>query len=326
MGTIDYMAPEQWENPAAADIRADIYSLGCTLFFLLTGKPPYGDPAFDTGRKRLMAHAVAPVPSLLGTCRGCPQDLEEIYETMLAKAADDRFAAPAEVADAIAEFADAEELGELIAAIPADATKIAAAEANAEAPGLETARRLVTGSGGSTAHRRVSNRRMARQRFRRNVQLAVVGSLLAVIACLVTWMLMRPAGNPTKKSTPSEELSPAERSEVAAELALLPGLNGPWWFEEAPWLTPFLRQAISEEVNSSADAMEVLGNRPHEYRDSNSANVYQWLWEVAARCRGNLSPCQSQLLDLLKSFADKDGGDPDLSAPAGRGRRFGAKP
>ena len=89
-----------------------------------------------------------PVPSLLANCPGCPQDLEEIYRTMLAKAADDRFAAPAEVADAIAELADADELAELIAAIPVDAAKIADAEANAQSPGMDTARRLVTGSGG----------------------------------------------------------------------------------------------------------------------------------------------------------------------------------
>ena len=80
MGTIDYMAPEQWENSSTADIRSDIYSLGCTLFYLLTGKTPYADPAFDTGRKKLMAHVVSPISSLIKVCPECPRDLEEIYE------------------------------------------------------------------------------------------------------------------------------------------------------------------------------------------------------------------------------------------------------
>ena len=85
MGTIDYMAPEQWENSATADIRADIYSLGCTLFFLLTGKPPYGEPEYETGRKKLMAHAVAPIPSLADNCADVPAELVEVYEEMMAK-------------------------------------------------------------------------------------------------------------------------------------------------------------------------------------------------------------------------------------------------
>jgi serine/threonine protein kinase len=108
MGTVDYMAPEQWENSASADIRADIYSLGCTLYFLLTGKPPYGEPAYGSSRKKLMAHAVAPIPSLLENCPEAPAELQEVCETMMAKDPRDRYAAPAEVAKAVAEFADAE--------------------------------------------------------------------------------------------------------------------------------------------------------------------------------------------------------------------------
>ncbi len=141
MGTVDFMAPEQWENSATADIRADIYSLGCTLFFILAGKPPYGEPVFDTNRKKLMAHAVAPIPSLAANCADVPAELEEVYEEMMAKNPEGRFSSPAEVAEAVAEFADAEELAEVISAMPShdvcvatDNTGVVAQRGHAKAP------------------------------------------------------------------------------------------------------------------------------------------------------------------------------------------------
>jgi len=102
MGTVDYMAPEQWEDSSGVDIRADIYSLGCTLFYLLTGKAPYSEKTYGTTRKKLMAHAVAPIPSLVEQRPDCPEELDWLLSRMLAKEPDDRFDTPGEVAEALA--------------------------------------------------------------------------------------------------------------------------------------------------------------------------------------------------------------------------------
>ena len=73
LGTVDYMAPEQAMNTRRADHRADIYSLGCTLYFLLTGQPLFGG---ETVMERLVAHREHPVPSLRQECPAAPPWLD----------------------------------------------------------------------------------------------------------------------------------------------------------------------------------------------------------------------------------------------------------
>jgi hypothetical protein len=87
MGTIDFMAPEQAEDSHRVDGRADIYSLGCTLFYLLTGREPFPG---ETVLKRLLAHMERPAPSLRLARPDVPAALDLAYEKMMAKRPGDR--------------------------------------------------------------------------------------------------------------------------------------------------------------------------------------------------------------------------------------------
>jgi serine/threonine protein kinase len=102
IGTPAYMAPEQASDASQADIRADIYSLGSTLYYLLTGQPPFGVGA---PRAKLLAKAKAdPVP-IVKLRADLPAGLINVIEKMMAKDPANRYQTPAEVVTALAEFA-----------------------------------------------------------------------------------------------------------------------------------------------------------------------------------------------------------------------------
>lgn len=94
MGTVDYMAPEQALNTKTADARADIYSLGCSLFYLLTAKATYDG---DTLMAKLLAHRDQPVPALRTIRPEVPASLDRVFKKMIAKKIEDRYQTMTEV-------------------------------------------------------------------------------------------------------------------------------------------------------------------------------------------------------------------------------------
>lgn len=104
MGTLDYMAPEQASDTHSVDIRADIYSLGCTLYHLLAGSAPFTGSQYSTILKKMMAHAKSPVPPLSEVRSDIPEELSVILNQMLAKEPAERFSTPGEILAALQPF------------------------------------------------------------------------------------------------------------------------------------------------------------------------------------------------------------------------------
>jgi serine/threonine protein kinase len=115
MGTPDYMAPEQAIDSHDVDIRADVYSLGCTLYFLLTARPPFPDASLT---QKLLWHQQKEPEPVEATRPDLPGELVAVIRKLMAKSPGDRYQVPAQVEQALAPFVNLQHAGNEAAGVP----------------------------------------------------------------------------------------------------------------------------------------------------------------------------------------------------------------
>jgi serine/threonine protein kinase len=196
MGTGDYVAPEQAEDARAADIRSDIYSLGCTLYALLCGRPPYSGAKYASLPQKITGHCRHPFPEL--RCpHPLPAGLREVLARMTAKNPEERFATPAEVAAALAPFATSANVNGLWNRAPGEAVSVVSSLPVSEA---STKDRVETTPSGPSSTRTPTAPALRSQRW---VWRTTGALMLLVGAGLIGWALW-----PRPESRRLDDLSP----------------------------------------------------------------------------------------------------------------------
>jgi len=181
MGTAMYMSPEQWKT-STVDIRADIYSLGCTLYHLLAGKPPF----WESDLKPEKAHEREKLPAIDGP-EPIPPALWDALRRMTAKNPAERYADPAEVAAVLAPFAEGNQLAGLIRGAigtsPKAQTHGVAKSETMLAKGVDSDTRAHTSAGWSARHLSAASRR--------RISRAAVAAVTLVAVAGIGWLAIQ---------------------------------------------------------------------------------------------------------------------------------------
>jgi serine/threonine protein kinase len=209
MGTVDYMAPEQALDAHTADIRADLYSLGCTFYFLLTGQVPF--PGGSAMEKLLRHQNQQPTP-VEQLRPDVPLAVVAILNKLMAKRPEDRYQTPAE---AVADLSQIDNLAETavypasspLSALPREGAK-AGPTTEAMADTSPSWSSIVTASDSADIVSRSDQRRIAARPHGRWPLIAGAAGLLTLLAGLP--FLFRQE-TPPVQPVGGEEISPKEK-------------------------------------------------------------------------------------------------------------------
>lgn len=205
LGTYDYMAPEQWDDVRGVDIRADIYGLGCTLYHLLAGRPPYCGENFNSLARKLNGHLHVPPPPLDAARADLPAGLWPVVSKALAKNRDERYALPADFAGALAPFASGVRLAELLPAPPGEAPAQSSLLAPAHSrPGEATASPSGLGMATSSRWSKILGS------YRNQLAMVVTGVAVLGLALVAFW----PSSGP--RQVAQGDRNDADESKLAA--------------------------------------------------------------------------------------------------------------
>ncbi|MCI0357364.1 MAG: serine/threonine protein kinase [Planctomycetaceae bacterium] len=119
LGTADYVAPEQVDTPHDADVRSDLYSLGCTFYRLLAGHAPFGAGQHESISRKVAAHRAETPPDIRTLRPEVPSQVAELIARLLQKQPGDRVQNPSELAEALVPHSRGADLAALIGRVPA---------------------------------------------------------------------------------------------------------------------------------------------------------------------------------------------------------------
>jgi hypothetical protein len=283
MGTFDYMSPELCRE-ITPDQRGDVYSLGCTLYYALAGKAPFEDSKSQFEKMNAHLHVEpAPIPQLADH-----PELEAILQKMIAKQPGDRYPDLHQVAEALAPFCGGSNLRAL------------APSAKPRKPGQRAgvSRIRIDDAAGRATDSKAGDRTAAWTRARRRHERAWLTAVLVIGGVALFALLL--AASAWRRDQ--------HRRESARIIGTLPGLNGRWWFDEAPWLLPDVRQQM---IDSLADADQATREQLFAAIGDNpgAPEAYEMLERVKERFKRRWPS------DVVSHLANVEAFDPEDANP-----------